>query len=339
MLHPLDTHNFHQMITESPKQFATGFEIARKARLEGHYSGLCVSGMGGSALPVDLLRILVTDVAKRHGGQIASLYQNRTYTLPIGLPEDTLHILSSYSGNTEETLETLEEVIAQKLPAIGMSAGGKLEARCKEVGIPHVKLPIPSEGFQPRMGTGFFVGALLEIMINHGLITDIRDEVLLDARQTEAELPAIEEEAKEFAKELEGKTPVIYAPDALRGVAMVWKIKLNENAKTPAFWNYFPELNHNEMVGFSLPQAQFFVIMLRDRDDHPRNQKRFELTAELLREKGVEVRVLDMKGERVYNRVLVSIALADFTSYYLALAYGQDPTPVDMVEKFKKLLV
>lgn len=340
MLHPLDTHNFRQMITESPLQFQTGFAIAQDIKkVEGSFTGLCVSGMGGSALPIDVLRILLNDVAKRYEVSVPALYQNRTYSLPVGLPESTLHVLSSYSGNTEETLETLEEVVAKGLPAIGMSAGGVLEKRCQEVGIPHIKLPIPSEGFQPRMGTGFFIGALLEIAINHGMLPDIREEVLEDARTVGESMAQIEEEGQMLAKKLEGKTPVIYAPDALRGLAMVWKIKLNENAKTPAFWNYFPELNHNEMVGFTLPQANFFVIMLRDREDHPRNQKRFELTAQLLREKGVEVEILDMKGERMYNRVLMSIALGDFTSYYLALAYGQDPTPVDMVEKFKKLLV
>jgi glucose/mannose-6-phosphate isomerase len=120
---------------------------------------------------------------------------------------------------------------------------------------------------------------------------------------------------------------------------MIWKIKLNENAKTPAFWNFFPELNHNEMVGWTLPQGKFSVIFLRDPDDHPANQKRFDVTAALMREKGVEVELLDMEGETVYTRMFQSIALGDFTSYYLALAYGQDPTPVDMVEQLKGLLV
>ena len=339
MPHPLDTQDFHSMITESPAQFATGFSLAKDARVEGTFTGICVSGMGGSALPVDVLRILLNDVAKRHQVVVPALYQNRNYGMPQGIPTNTLYILSSYSGKTEETLETLEEVIAAGLPAIGMSAGGVLEARCKEAGIPHIKLPIPSEGFQPRMGTGFFISALLEICINHGMLPDIREEVLHDASLVASQIEEIEKEGEALSQKVVGKTPVIYAPDQLRGLAMVWKIKMNENAKTPAFWNYFPELNHNEMVGFTLPQGAFLVIMLRDREDHPRNQKRFALTAELLREKGVEVEILDIKGESVFNRVLMSIALGDFTSYFLALAYGQDPTPVDMVEKFKKLLV
>jgi glucose/mannose-6-phosphate isomerase len=338
MAHPLDTHDFHSMITESPKQFATGFAIAKDIHVEGSFTGLCVSGMGGSALPVDILRILLADIAKRYDTKVPALYQNRNYGLPQGIPENTLYILSSYSGNTEETLETLSEVIKLGLPAIGMSAGGELERVCKEAGIPHIKLPIPSEAFQPRMGTGFFIAALLEVLINHHLIPDVRSEVLHDADLVLSHIGEIEKEGEEFAKKIAGKTPVIYAPDQLRGLAMVWKIKFNENAKTPAFWNYFPELNHNEMVGYTLPQGAFFVIMLRDRDDHPRNQKRFALMAELLREKGIEVEILDTKGESVFNRVLMSIALGDFTSYFLALAYGQDPTPVDMVEEFKRRL-
>jgi glucose/mannose-6-phosphate isomerase len=327
------------MILESPAQFEKGFTLALDTKVAGTYTGLAISGMGGSALPVDILRILLTDVSRRHGGVVPALYQNRSYGIPVGIPDKTLHILCSYSGNTEETLESFDQAQAKGLPCIALSAGGELERRAKEVGVPHVLLPIPSEGFQPRMGTGFFIGVLIQILINQGMILDVREEILRDAEAVVGELPTIEEAGKALSAKLVGKTPIIYAPESLRGLAMVWKIKLNENAKTPAFYNAFPELNHNEMVGFTLPQAKFVVVMLRDRDDHPRNQKRFELTAELLRKQGVEVEILDTEGISLYNRVLMSIALGDFTSYYLALAYGQDPTPVDMVEQFKKLLV
>ena len=339
MLHPLDTHNFRQMILESPLQFEKGFTLAKDIRVEGSYNGLAVSGMGGSALPIDILRILLTDVTSRQGSILPALYQNRSYGIPVGIPEGTLHILCSYSGNTEETLESFDAAQAQGLPCVVLSADGELERRAKEAGVPHVLLPIPSEGFQPRMGTGFFIGVLVQILINQGMIPDIREEILQDAETVVVELPAIEEAGKVLSAKLAGKTLVIYVPESLHGLTMVWKIKLNENAKTPAFYNAFPELNHNEMVGFTLPQAKFFVIMLRDPNDHPRNQKRFDLTARLLREQGLEVEILDMQGISLYSRVLMSIALSDFTSYYLALAYGQDPTPVDMVEKFKKLLV
>jgi glucose/mannose-6-phosphate isomerase len=119
---------------------------------------------------------------------------------------------------------------------------------------------------------------------------------------------------------------------------MIWKIKINENAKTPAFWNYFPELNHNEMVGFTNPQSKFFIIMLKDNDDNPKNLKRYEATADLLKEKNIESEIIDMQVEDVFSKMFLSVTYADWTSYYLALLYNQDPTPVELVEKLKKIL-
>jgi glucose/mannose-6-phosphate isomerase len=158
------------------------------------------------------------------------------------------------------------------------------------------------------------------------------------AESLKAKLAEYETMGQALAKKLIGTTPVIYSTVRYKSVAMIWKIKINENAKTPAFWNFFPELNHNEMVGFTLPQAKFTVVMLRDSDDHPKNKKRFEVTAGLLQEKGVAVEIVEMPGETVFEKMFGSILIADFTSYYLALEYGQDPTPVNMVEQLKKML-
>jgi glucose/mannose-6-phosphate isomerase len=120
---------------------------------------------------------------------------------------------------------------------------------------------------------------------------------------------------------------------------MIWKIKINENAKTPAFWNYFPELNHNEMVGFTLPQAKFHILLLMSEKEHSQNIKRMKITSELLRKKGVETTFINMPGNDTFENIFSTLILGDWTSYYLALAYNQDPTPVEMVEDLKKLLV
>ena len=119
---------------------------------------------------------------------------------------------------------------------------------------------------------------------------------------------------------------------------MIWKIKINENAKTPAFWNFFPELNHNEMVGFTNPQANFIVLMLRDKDDNSQNQKRFDVTADILKNKNIPVEIIDMEKGSVFYKMFSALYLGDWMSYYLALEYGQDPTPVDLVEDLKKIL-
>lgn len=336
----LDPSGFRQMIIESPKQFAEGFRIAESVRFPDHPDrlSLVISGMGGSALPANIFRIYLSDLARR--GLLKeriSIYQNRFYNLPWEANR-SLNIFASYSGNTEETISSFEEAIRERLPSIGMSSGGKLEELCRGNGIPHVKLPIPFENFQPRLGTGYFFGALYQALMNEGMVPDVKAEILAEAETLVAHISAIEEAGKALAEKCEGRTPVIYASPQYKSVAMVWKIKFNENSKTPAFWNFFPELNHNEMVGFSLPQGPFQVIMLRDPNDHPKNIKRFDTTADLLREKGIFVDILDMEGKTVFNKIFSSILLADFASYHLALRYGTDPTPVDMVEKLKKLL-
>lgn len=339
-LNPLDTYNFRQMIIDSPDQFAVGFEIAKEAKVEGDFKSVMISGMGGSALPGNLFRVYLGDVAKRHvisGGRVA-IFQNRFYGLPHESFDRCLNFICSYSGNTEETIASFEEALKNNLPCIGFSSGGKIEDMCREHGIPHVKLPIPTEGFQPREGTGYFFGAMYRVLINQGLVPDTREEILDWANQLKLNISQFEAEGKALSEKLAGKTPVIFGTTRFKSVAMIWKIKMNENAKTPAFWNFFPELNHNEMVGYTNPQGKFIVIMLRDTADLPPILRRFEVTADLLREKGVEVEVIDMPGESVFEKMFGSILIADFASYYLALKYGINPTPVDMVEALKKML-
>ena len=341
MPHPLDTSNLREMILQSPGQLAVGFDLAKGISVPGQFRSIMISGMGGSALPGNLFRIYLNDLfrTERPQEQPLAIYQNRSYSLPPESFHACLNFICSYSGNTEETIASFEEALKNKLPCIALSAGGTIEAMAKEHGVPHVKLPIPFENFQPRVGTGYFFGAMFQILVNLGLVPDTTAILLEESATLQKHMEALEEQGRALAKQLVGKTPVIYSTAKYKSVAMVWKIKLNENAKTPAFWNFFPELNHNEMVGWTLPQGQFIVLMLRDTTAHPQVLKRFEVTAELLRNKGVEVVILDMEGTSVYSKVFTSIALGDLASYYLALEYGQDPTPVAMVEELKKLLV
>jgi len=204
--------------------------------------------------------------------------------------------------------------------------------------MPHIKLPIPYPNYQPRMGTGYFFGALVQILINHGLLPDVIDQLLSEANGFNKFMEKYELQGRSIAQKIKGNTPVIYASSTFRAVAMVWKIKMNENAKTPAFWNFFPEFNHNEMVGFTNPQAKFFLIMLQDKNDNPKNLKRYDAVSALLSEKGIRSEIIEIDGETVFSKMFLSIALADWSSYSLALEYGQDPTPVDMVEKLKEIL-
>jgi glucose/mannose-6-phosphate isomerase len=119
---------------------------------------------------------------------------------------------------------------------------------------------------------------------------------------------------------------------------MIWKIKINESATTPAFYNVFPELNHNEMAGWNIPQGKFHIITLLDKDEHPQVIKRMRITADFLKEKGVKTTIIEMEGSDILGKIFNTLLLGDWVAYHLALSYGQDPTPAKMVNDFKKLL-
>jgi len=330
-----DPSNLRKFIIDTPSQFKVGFDIAKKAKVEGNFQNLTVSGMGGSALPVNLLQAYINSISNNP----IEIYINRNYSLP---PQSkfpsSLNFISSYSGTTEETISSLEEVHSLGLPFVGFSSGGDVEELSKKYNMPHVKLPIPHPNYQPRMGTGYFFGAMLQVLINQGMIENTSKELVSEAEKFNDFMSSYEKKGKDLANKAKGKTPVIYASSNFASTAMVWKIKFNENAKTPAFWNYYPELNHNEMVGFTNPKAKFFIIMLKNKSDNPKNLKRYGTTAKLLADKGIESEIIDMDGEGFFSKMFLSITLADWTSYYLALEYNQDPTPVKMVTELKKIL-
>lgn len=334
----VDKFNLKKVILDEYAQIEDGLALGRDIKVDGNFKSITISGMGGSALPGNVLRIFVNSTFKDSEKKRLEIYQNRFYALPPEAYENSLNFICSYSGNTEETIASFEEALKNNLPCVGLSNGGKIEEMCNENGIPHIKIPYPYENFQPRMATGYFVFSIFQVLVNQGLIEFDVKELSQIAENLKKEIVALEEKGKDLAKKIVGKTPVIYSSTKFKAVANIWKIKINENAKTPAFWNYFPELNHNEMVGFTNPQADFYFIMIRDNEDHPQNKKRFDVMEEMMKKKNMGTEIIEMKGENIFEKVFQSLYLGDWTSYYLALEYGQDPTPVDMVEEFKVLI-
>lgn len=338
MVNPKDPSNYRRVIMESPEQFRAGFELAKGVRAPGKFNEIVISGMGGSALPGNLLRIYLNDLYRNYGKKPLAIYQNRFYSLPPESYNNCLNIFCSYSGNTEETISSFQEAIKNKLPSIALSCGGEMEDLAKKNNIPHVRLPVPYPNFQPRSATGYFFSVIFQLIVNHGLATDTTKKILQQVTKIKEKMLAYEEGGRALAKKIAGKTPIFYASTKYKALAMIWKINFNENAKTPAFWNFFPEVNHNEMLGFTLPQGKFFVLMLRDPNDHPRNLIRFEATANLLKKHNVDVEIIDLDGDGVFSKIFSSLALGAFSSYALALEYNQDPTPIEMVEELKVIL-
>ncbi len=336
--HKFDKSNLRQAILDAPKQFEIGFGLASEIHIEGDFARVCFYGEGGSAFPASLVRILAANCKYEAGNLPISFFQNYTYLLTPESSRDALNIFCSYFGNTEETISTLKQAIDLKLPSVGMASGGKVEEICKENSIPFVKLPVPYEGFQPRMGTGYFVGAMLQVLVNHKLAVDIRAEILKSALEFGTSMERFEDLGLEIAGKVYDKTPVVWANQMYKELARIWTIKFNEHAKNPAFWNFFPELNHNSMIGYSNLGDRYFAIMLKDPADDPRNHKRYDVTAGILKGVGVESEILELGGATVFEKLFNSIYLADFAAYYLAQKNQTDPTPVAMVEELKKRL-
>ncbi|MFA4817918.1 MAG: bifunctional phosphoglucose/phosphomannose isomerase [Parcubacteria group bacterium] len=334
---PLDKENLRQVIINSPAQIAAGIKLAKNIKIRGNFKSLEISGMGGSSLPANILRIYLNDLYIKNPkkNKPLGIFQNRFYSLPHEAYNQCLNFFASYSGNTEETIASLKEAIKAKLPSVGFATGGELAELCKKNNIPCAILPV---GIQPRYATGYFFGAMFQILVNSKIVENKDEELITLSKKLSRDILKLEAKGKEIAKKLVGKTPVIYSSPKYKALAMIWKIKINENAKTPAFYNFYPELNHNEMVGFTLPQGKFHVITLIDKKDHPQNIKRMKITAKLLKKKGIETTLIEMPDSNIFNTIFSTLILGDWVSYYLALAYKQDPTPVAIVEDLKKKL-
>jgi glucose/mannose-6-phosphate isomerase len=330
-LDTLDSQNMRQVILDFPKQLTKGWELAKDIKLDKQFKNVIICGMGGSALPADIL-LSITKLS-------VPLMVHKNYGLPYYASKNSLVICISYSGNTEETVSALQEAVEKNISAIVICTGGTLEEIAKENTLPFVKIP---SGIQPRSAIGYLFSALCAILANQGIMKNMSAEITEAAKDLPDIIVKMEEHGKQLAEKLEKKIPVIYASEQHKALAEVWKIRFNENTKTPAFYNFFPELNHNEMTGFgTLKQskvANFYAIILQDEYNHDQIKKRMDLTADILKECGINVSIIESKKGSETAKFFTSVALSDWTSYYLALKNDTDPTPVPMIEDFKKRL-
>ncbi len=298
-----------------------------------------VTGMGGSALAAELVKSWL-------GSELALPFEIiRTYTLPAYVDEHTLVIASSHSGNTEETIACLEEASQRGAQTAVIATGGVLCEIARERQIARVAFPGDT---QPRMAMFYNLRALLALLVHFGLMDTVRyDEVasvkdwLVD--QTQSWLPTVTTDAnyaKQIALMAAGKTPVFYSGHLSFPVAYKWKISWNENAKNVAFCNQLPEFNHNEFMGWASHPIEkpFAVFDLVSSYEHPRILKRIELTDRLLSGKRPKAQRIELAGDSILRQMLWGCVLADFASIYTAILNGVDPTPVDLIEKFKKEL-
>lgn len=318
--------SFDAIIRSFPEQLIWQ-PVVENGNLPTAYEFVIAAGMGGSSLGAFLLRA---------GGLSLPVFLHRDYGLPQfpdSIMQKSIVIASSYSGNTEETIDAFCEAVRRQLPVACVSIGGTLLEMARTHGVPYVE--VPDTDIQPRSAVGFMVRALLKLL-------DKNEELrALESVVPNLSMDVLEEEGRSLAEKLKGFFPLIYASGRNEAIAYNWKIRFNESGKIAAFSNVFPELTHNENMGFEfsgakrpLPQP-FAVVMLRDPSDHPRILLRMEIIAEMYRARNIPVILHDLVGATVWGRIFRSLFVCDWAGYYTARAYGLDVDGEKTVEEFK----
>jgi glucose/mannose-6-phosphate isomerase len=304
------------------------FESARLS--PGDAAGLIVCGVGGSAIGGDLAAAVL-------GDRLTSpLLTVRGYELPSWVTKDWAVLCSSYSGETEETLACFDA--AQRLGArrVVASTGGALVEAAREAGDPVIGLPglLPT----PRTAVAYMMVCAAEVAATAGAAPRIAGEVEAAAALLEATREDLRHTAAEIAAQLDGTVPVIHGAGLTTPVARRWKGQINENAERPAFFSELPEANHNEICGWRGEQGPFAALMLEDTGQHPRERRRFELTARAITAGGSVVIRVETVGETPTERLFWATVLGDLVSLELAAAAGVDPLPTEALDSLKTAL-
>jgi len=323
-----------ELISGFADQLRQAIAIGEAAQLpapKGPVRTVNVFGLGGSAFGGEVVRNYAFTTAK------APILIPRGYTPPAYLGPDDLLILSSYSGNTEETLIAAKEALAAGATTVCISSGGELKQLAAANGFPFIEVP---GGYPPRTACGFSIVQQLYVLRHYGVIPDFKahlDEAvaLIDRFATGFTGLA---STKTLADNLNGKVPVIYSSDAADSAAIRLRQQINENAKQLCWHHVIPEMNHNELVGWELPEsllANAVVVLLRTDYDHERVQLRYNINREIIEPKAAQFVEVQAQGESKLAQLLWLLHFSDWVSYFLAENNGVDPMPVKVIDHLK----
>ena len=338
-----DQSKFFQFICELPNQISEAAKLIKGIDLKSlsqKYDQIVLTGMGGSAIAGDLLKYYLRDELE------IPFIINRNYSLPNFVNRKTMVFACSYSGNTEETLNSARMAIKRGATIIGLSSGGALEKLLQEHNLTVIKIP---SGYPPRQALGYMFFPLLNLIQHLGLISpkteDIHETVtvLEEIRKRSDPTKLYDHNLSNLiAKKLYKKIPVIYtATEFLYPVVTRWRNQFNENSKVLAFSNVLPELNHNEIMGWEAPPEvlnNFNILFLRDEAEFSRNRKRLEISKDIFQKNHVPIFEVFSEGTSLLARIFSLIYIGDWVSYYLALLYKKDPIKIDSIQRLKDTL-
>ncbi len=341
----LDRENMLAEIDGLPDQLARAYEMGMKQTSEvsetSEVSRVVIAGMGGSAIGADLLAAYIADACP------VPVLVHRDYGLPaFANGQETLVVCSSHSGNTEETLDSFEAARKNNCSVMAICTGGELVARAKQANVP--VWTFDHKG-QPRAAVGFSFGLLLALFVRLGLIPDQAEAgagavaaMKKSQENLRAEVETVRNPAKRYAGQLMGRWATVFGAGLLAPVARRFKTQINEVAKAAANFEFIPEADHNALAGLVHPNEVLMPhtmnLFLRAPSDHPRHRLRLDLTKQAYMLEGPNTDFLDARGDSPLAHMWTMILFGDYMAYYLAIAYGVDPTPVEALVNFKNAL-
>ncbi len=312
-------------------QLEEGLEIGSKATIRpaaGHINHIYVAGLGGSGIGADFVSSFIQDECK------LPFLVRKGYHVPAFVGPNTLAIASSYSGNTEETLISYDQMKQQGARIICVTSGGKILERAKSDGYDYVQ--VPGNWPSPRACLGFSIAAQIWTLHHLGLISDRAIKDLASAvTLLRAEEQDIRTRAEGIANRLHHKLPVIYIEDRMEPVAVRLRQQINENSKALCWHHVVPEMNHNELVGWTEKNENLTVLYLRNEDDFSRNAVRMDINKKIIGQYASEIIEVYSKGTNLIERSMYLVHLGDWISWYLAELRGVDSMEVNVIDFLK----
>ena len=333
----LDKKNVYGSLRMLPDQSQYVWELSKVVRFPDIYKSaenIILCGMGGS----------------RYGAYIVqNLYRNQLkvpfsgygdYHLPAFVNKKSLFILSSYSGDTEEPLNSAQEAIRKNIPIVGLTGGGKAAEMSKTYNFPSILFDQKyNPSGQPRLGTGYMVFGTIALLARLGYLSVSNEEIMTSINELKQNSNDIENQAKQIAKALFASIPVFFAAEFLNGNTHVMRNQFNETAKSFSAFSELPELNHHLMEGLKNPADKKLKVMFIDSDFYSEKlKKRFSLTKDVVEQNGIPQITYKPKGSTMLSQMLNTLSFGGYASFYLALLYGQDPSVIPWVDYFKNKL-
>ncbi len=343
MYSKIDKNNMFDAIWDFPDNLLEALALGNSMVLSHDYhtiNNIVISGMGGSAIGADIISILERNNL-HYPYSIC-----RGYTLPNWVNENSLVICSSYSGNTEETLSSLDDAIEKNAQVCGITTGGILRDKLNKMGKDVIIIP---SGLQPRAALAFSFIPMIKILENLGLLETNIDTwlyIAINSLKKNREKYCTDSTTNPIftlSKKIYKKIPIIYADSSTLGIAALrLKGQICENSKMLCYHNELPEMNHNEIVGWKNNQdllKNLYILWLIDSDDNHRVKQRYEITHKILDEVGANQHTIKIEGKIFEDRFLNMIHYGDWLSFWCAIAHKTNPSPVDNILRLKNELI